>query len=45
MEQSNLLIRLTLKSYLRLGLTILLILYAGKFVINDLLYFGFERNF
>ena len=37
MEQSNLLTRLTPKSYLRIGLTILLILFAGKFVINDAL--------
>ncbi len=33
------------KSYIRLGLTILLILYAGKFVINDALpYFGFDKE-
>ncbi len=44
MEQSNLLTRLTPKSYVRLGLTILLVLFAGKFVINDALpYFGFEE--
>ena len=44
MEQSNLLTRLTPKSYLRIGLTILLILFAGKFVINDALpYFGFDE--
>ena len=44
MEQSNLLTRLTPKSYVRLGLTILLILFAGKFVINDALpYFGFDE--
>ena len=44
MEQSNLLARLTPKSYVRLGLTILLILFAGKFVINDALpYFGFDK--
>ena len=44
MEQSNLLTRLTPKSYVRLGLTILLILFAGKFVIKDVLpYFGFDE--
>lgn len=44
MEQSNLLNQLTPKSYVRLGLTILLILFAGRFVINDALpYFGFEK--
>ena len=44
MEQSNLLTRVTPKSYVRLGLTILLILFAGKFVINDALpYFGFDK--
>ena len=44
MEQSNLLARLRPKSYVRLGLTILLILFAGKFVINDALpYFGFDK--
>jgi uncharacterized membrane protein len=32
------------KSYLRIGLTIFLILFAGKFVINDALpYFGFAK--
>lgn len=45
MEQSNLLTRLTPKSYVRSGLTILLILFAGKFVINDALpYFGFDKS-
>ena len=44
MEQSNLLTQLTPKSYVRLGVTILLILFAGKFVINDALpYFGFDK--
>ena len=44
MEQSNLLARLTPKSYVRLGLTVLLILFASKFVINDALpYFGFDK--
>ena len=44
MEQPNLLTQLTPKSYVRLGLTILLILFAGKFVINDALpYFGFDK--
>ena len=32
-------------SYLRIGLTIFLILFAGKFVINDALpYFGLEKE-
>ena len=32
-------------SYLRFGLTIFLILFAGKFVINDALpYFGFDKE-
>ena len=33
------------KSYIRFGLTILLILFAGKFVIHDALpYFGFDKE-
>lgn len=40
----NLLPQLKPKSYLRFGLTLFLILFAGKFVINDALpYFGFEK--
>ncbi len=33
------------KSYLQIGVTIFLILYAGKFIINDALpYFGFDKE-
>ncbi len=45
MEKLNLCTQLNPKSYLRFGLTILLILYAGKFIINDALpYFGFDKE-
>ena len=45
MVQSNFVTRLTPKSYFRIGLTILLILFAGKFVINDALpYYGFDKE-
>ncbi len=41
----NLLTQLKPKSYLRLGLTLFLILFAGKFVIHDALpYFGLEKE-
>ena len=44
MEKQNLSTQLNSTSYLRFGLTILLILYAGKFIINDALpYFGFDK--
>ena len=45
MEKINLLTQFKPKSYLRFGLTIFLILFAGKFVINDALpYFGFDKE-
>ncbi len=45
MEKINLLTPLNPKSYLRLGLTLFLILFAGKFIINDALpYFGLEKE-
>ncbi len=45
MEKQNLFTQLNPKSYLRFGLTIFLILFAGKFVINDALpYFGFDKE-
>ena len=45
MDKLNLSSQLKPKSYLRLGLTIFLILYAGKFVINSALpYFGFDKE-
>lgn len=45
MEKLNLLNQLKAKSYLRFGLTIFLILFSGKFVINDALpYFGFDKE-
>ena len=45
MEKLNLVNQLKPKSYLRLGLTIFLILFAGKFVINDALpYFRFDKE-
>jgi uncharacterized membrane protein len=41
----NLLTQLKPKSYLRFGLTIFLMLFAGKFVIHDALpYFGLEKE-
>jgi uncharacterized membrane protein len=45
MEKLNLLNQLKPKAYLRLGLKIFLILFAGKFVTNDALpYFGFDKE-
>ena len=45
MEKINLLTQLKPKSYLRLGLTLFLVLFAGKFIIKDALpYFGFEQE-
>lgn len=45
MKQSNIFILSKPKSYLRLGLTLFLILFAGKFIIKDALpYFGFEQE-
>lgn len=45
MEKSTPLNQFKLKSYISFGLTILLILFAGKFVINDALpYFGFAKE-
>ena len=45
MEKLNLSTQFKPKAYLRLGLTIFLILFAGKFVINDALpYFGFNKE-
>lgn len=45
MEKLNLFTQFKPKAYLRLGLTIFLILFAGRFVINDALpYFGFNKE-
>jgi hypothetical protein len=45
MEKINLLNPRKPKSFLRLGLTLFLILFAGKFIIKDALpYFGFEQE-
>jgi uncharacterized membrane protein len=45
MEKLNLSTQLNPKAYLRIGLTIFLILFAGKFVINDALpYFGLDKE-
>jgi uncharacterized membrane protein len=45
MEKLNLSTQFKPKAYLRLGLTIFLILFAGRFVINDALpYFGFNKE-
>lgn len=44
MEQSNLLLQKP-KSYLRVGVLLFLILFAGKFIINDALpYFGLDKE-
>ncbi|WP_310379813.1 DUF2306 domain-containing protein [Flavobacterium sp.] len=45
MNQSNIFAFTKPKSYLRLGFTLFLILFAGKFIIKDALpYFGFEQE-
>ncbi|MBY0434347.1 MAG: DUF2306 domain-containing protein [Cyclobacteriaceae bacterium] len=45
MEKINLTTQLNSKSYIRFGLTILLFLYAGKFVVNAALpYFGLDKE-
>lgn len=45
MNKVNLTARLKPKSYLRIGISIFLILFAGKFVITDALpYFGFDKE-
>jgi uncharacterized membrane protein len=45
MEKLNLSTQFKPKAYLRLGLIIFLILFAGRFVINDALpYFGFNKE-
>lgn len=45
MNQSNIFAITKPKSYLRLGLTLFLILFAGKFILKDALpYFGFEQE-
>ncbi len=45
MEKLNLLNQLKPKLYLRFGLILFIILFAGKFVINDALsYFGFDKE-
>lgn len=45
MEKSTPLTQFKPKSYWRFGLTLFLILFAGKFVINDALpYFGFDKE-
>lgn len=45
MEKLTLTNRLNTKKYLSIGITILLIIYAGKFVINDALpYYGFDKE-
>jgi len=45
MEKLNSLTQFKPQSYLRFGLTVFLILFAGKFVINDALpYFGLEKE-
>ena len=45
MNQSNIFAITKPKPYLRLGLTLFLILFAGKFILKDALpYFGFEQE-
>lgn len=44
MEKLTFTNRLNTKKYLSIRITILLIVYAGKFVVNDALpYYGFEK--